>query len=381
MKHHIVPLLAVIGACAPPSDHDTSVRLDGNRWLEERLFGDANAETSGVKVVDLDRDGRPEIAVANGMHASEPNQLYSTDLESLHRNPLGHLSQPTFTVAFGYFDRDKRLDYVVANDRGVASRICFARGGCIEQDDVSWDTRHVEVYDLDGDGHDDLIFANKHQPNQLIRGHGNGRFGGFDGAPRSKGDREFGLADAPSVDLVMGDMDLDGSPDVVVANRDGALSRVHLYHRGRFEESYTFGDGSTHAVELVDVDGDGRLDVAAASLGGRNLVYLNEGDGPPVHAVTICKRSRETWDIAIGDINGDGLPDVVEANRLAQDEIHLGGKNGFSPPIRFGPPKGDSRSVTLADLDSDGDLDIIVGRRFAMNAVYINHAASDAYTR
>lgn len=72
----------------------------------------------------------------------------------------------------------------------------------------------------------------------------------------------------------------------------------------------------TAALTLGDVDGDGDLDVVAGNLNDRNRLYLNNGVNPFNGAIgrDLGTESNATFDLALGDIDGDGDIDVVEGN-------------------------------------------------------------------
>lgn len=132
-------------------------------------------------------------------------------------------------------------------------------------------------------------------------------------------------------------------------------------------------DTSSIDVDLVDIDADGDLDLfvaegTAGPAGRPNRLLVNDGDGffsdesatrlPP--AVGNSSRSDA------GDVDGDGDLDIIVAN-LGPEQLLLNDGNGFfsdasatqlpAPPPFFA---GISAEARFADVDGDGDLDVLV---------------------
>ena len=90
---------------------------------------------------------------------------------------------------------------------------------------------------------------------------------------------------------------------------------------------------------------------------------------PPIYA-GLC--------FAQGDVDGDGDLDLVVANDYAQSQLLLNDGNGLFVDATAGrlvtPANNDAHAIALADLDGDGDLDLVVGNEdFVGNRVYLNN--------
>jgi hypothetical protein len=81
-------------------------------------------------------------------------------------------------------------------------------------------------------------------------------------------------------------------------------------------------------------------------------------------------------EIALGDLNSDGHPDLVEGIFYGDYANRVYLNNGIGSFIDTGQRLGvdSTRSVTLGDLDNDGDLDFLSGNRDSMNIIYLNDA-------
>ena len=137
--------------------------------------------------------------------------------------------------------------------------------------------------------------------------------------------------------MALGDVDGDGRPDIVLAmTTPGRAGKIYLNDgKGRFHDSgQIIGHQWAHSVALGDLNGDGHLDIFLACgeprTGTPNEVWLNDGKG---HFRDSGLRLGDafSWDVALGDLNGDGRLDAFVANlRLADDS-----KN---PPVFGGVP-------------------------------------------
>ena len=142
------------------------------------------------------------------------------------------------------------------------------------------------------------------------------------------------------------------------------------------------GTSSTD-VDLVDVDGDGDLDLYVAegtdSLAGRpDRLLINDGSGvfTDQSALRLPPGAANSTKVDFGDIDGDGDLDAIVANVLGEDLLVNVG-NGFfvngnariPPPIVI-PPLNRfdiSADARFADVDGDGDLDILISNENPFN--------------
>ncbi len=162
-----------------------------------------------------------------------------------------------------------------------------------------------------------------------------------------------------------------GGPDLVVTTADGKLSvLLHGSTPGTFLPPASYQAGtSPAAVQVADMNGDGLPDAVVADYDGTLEVFFQApaGDGtflPPQRHDTL---DHGSCSIAIGDIDGDGRPDVVVANAgppgypgsvavFMQDHAVPG---QLGPPVLYRGYWG-PLSVALGDLDGDGLLDMVV---------------------
>lgn len=109
-----------------------------------------------------------------------------------------------------------------------------------------------------------------------------------------------------------------------------------------------------NATVAVDVDQDGDVDIVLTG-GQRTELFANRGDGTFDAAVGIARVPGRA--LAAGDLDGDGYPDLVIAQTIGRTAVLLNRGDGTFGPRTVYDPSGTPR---LADLDADGDLDLVV---------------------
>ncbi|TVR48225.1 MAG: hypothetical protein EA425_14760, partial [Puniceicoccaceae bacterium] len=136
---------------------------------------------------------------------------------------------------------------------------------------------------------------------------------------------------------------------------------------GSFGEEQIHGIASNPMrVRLADVDGNGILDAVVAHTGSNDVrVYPGNGDGtfgdPVVHDT-----GSNPWSFVLGDFNGDGRPDLaVAAESTNQVEIWLNAGDGSfgGSPVQTLSVGSNPRDLAAADLTGNGLLDLVAANR------------------
>ena len=179
--------------------------------------------------------------------------------------------------------------------------------------------------------------------------------------------------------VAIADLNADGKQDLVVGNFD---SVAILLGRGdgTFEPAKTYGtDEIVSSIAVADMNGDHVPDLITAQCGqfgggtdcatsGFVEVWLGNGDGSFQSPVKYLSGGFGTSSIKVGDLNGDGKLDLVVANSLASTATPEGnvavllgkGDGTFQQATPYDSGAQDATSVSLADLDNDGHLDVVV---------------------
>ncbi|MCY3901002.1 MAG: CRTAC1 family protein [Caldilineaceae bacterium] len=194
--------------------------------------------------------------------------------------------------------------------------------------------------------------------------------------------------------LAVGDLDNDGDEDFVLANLLGPNKIFWNEGNWQFRPQLLL-DGSLRGLALVDVDGDGWLDITATSRSGILLYWRNSGGeegSPPFTNEQEPARLQGVdgfaYSLQWADLDADGDLDLVTASYDASLEKQIGRRaldatdqNGVfvykNENGRFWPTRLASRSQGLAlqlqDLNGDRRIDILVGNDFDVHdAVFLN---------
>ncbi len=172
--------------------------------------------------------------------------------------------------------------------------------------------------------------------------------------------QRLGLASTDEV--LLGDLDGDGSADAFVANHVNAASKLWLNDgEGGFQAStenlpvHRGGYGSGAA--LGDVDNDGDLDVVAVG-GDANYLLLNSGNGQFSSSQDFPAPEARFTDAEMGDLDNDGDLDLVLA-RTSSNQVWLNDGTGQFTDSTQALGAGWTNKIRLGDMDGDGDLDLI----------------------
>ncbi|MFG0316690.1 MAG: FG-GAP repeat domain-containing protein [Planctomycetota bacterium JB042] len=235
----------------------------------------------------------------------------------------------------------------------------------------------LALHDVDGDGVLDAVVGG--DAVDVLLGDGEGGFRRAPGAPLE--------GPVAAIDFAFGDLDGDGRTDLVVAEHHEPRFFVWLGgEEGRFRPAPTSpvtvaAVPHLHAIALVDLDGDGALDVVTDSWPESRLVLVRgRGDGTfEAPGTTVPVPDVPIVNLRAGDLDGDGVPEIVTPahDHRAVTVLAADGAGGLreTPGSPF-PSFGGFSRVALADMDRDGDLDVVVVHRSDASTEYTVDALS-----
>jgi hypothetical protein len=213
----------------------------------------------------------------------------------------------------------------------------------------------VAIADFDGDGYRDIAVAiDQHDPNVGIYwGLGGGAFAVRQDQKRC--DQGTGVA--------IVDANEDGRPDLALSCYGGG-AQILINQGGRsFMPVLLPGASGSGNLATGDLNRDGHVDVVVPDMGLMQLVpSLGDGHGTfTVATGPLTPIASDVVTAAMGDLDGDGNPDVVlwsSANQTSIDFFQGDGYGGFQKSRPF-PNAKPTRRLAVADVDGDGVADLL----------------------
>ncbi|MBL8899117.1 MAG: VCBS repeat-containing protein [Planctomycetes bacterium] len=367
------------------------LRNDGSGRFSNDTLGRVPAAAHATKALALgDIDGDSDLDLVLGNHGQD--LLYRNDgsgrFFDVTAAQLPADTDATNSIELGDVDRDGDLDLLVCNSG--QERLALNNGTGFFTDVTathlpvdSGDDLDLALGDLDGDGDADLVIGHLlytgNEPNRLYANDGTGRF-----ADVSVGRMPATAGHTRAI--AIGDVDADGDLDLALGTaHQGEGQQNHLFlndGRGRFLDANAprWADGYfANAIAARDFDGDGRLDLAVAtSSDSGHRLFLGDGVGGFTDVTTTHLQLRLPGAGTVGsaDLDGDGdfdlvfgyvypplggIPNVQTEQRLFLND----GTGRFRDATATHLPLviEDCTSVALADIDGDGDPDLALGAK------------------
>jgi gliding motility-associated-like protein len=367
-----MPFTVISGAALTPSSFSTRIP-----------FAVTGSNPSSIAVGDLDGDGKPDLVCtnfnSNNISVFKNSSISGTvQMQAETKWPTGNLPEG---LAMGDLNSDGKPDLVITsiNDHLISvymnisavGTIAFASRIDISAGATSW-PRGVAIHDIDGDSKPDLIVADNNKIYNL-NSTSNGTVSIY---------RNISVAGAvgfsPAVSfptgdysrkVFIGDINGDGKPDVAVTN-NGAGS-VSVLQNNSAPGSITFVNiqnyltgGNPEMVAIGDLTGDGKPDMVVSNLTSSTLsMFKNTSvSGNISFASKQDFALSDPLGVAIGDVTGDGIPDLVAAS-FASGQVSVfknttaGNALSFAPKMDYASGSSPVQ-VAIGDIDGDDMPDI-----------------------
>jgi hypothetical protein len=364
-----------------------SVLADG--FLSRVSFGVTQRPVS-LAAGDLNGDGKPDLVTANTI--TPPSLLINSTFAGSSEPTFVPVLDPSIgggyaaDVATADLNGDGKLDVVLADSYSLSTSVNFmlntsAPGaslpsfGPVEGVLVGpQPLTRVAVGDLNADGRPDIVVStDRIMVAVLINTTAPGAAAATFAPPvvlYTSGGQVSGIA--------IGDLNGDGRPDLAVAGANSNGVAVLLNQTGTGSSTASFAarvliasGQNAMAVALGDLNGDGRLDMAVAAFDDNEVaVHLNttpEGSTVPSFAPKVGFRvALHPQSVAVGDLDGDGMPDVAAAcdgwttglvSVLVNTEVPGASTPSFGNLVDY-PTGLQPRKVLMLDVNGDGRTDL-----------------------
>ena len=261
-------------------------------------------------------------------------------------------------------DNDGDVDFVGFTRNGTNIDIYRNRGGGnfdTETHSVGFTMLSIAVGDLDGDGDADIVHSrNNTGGGRALRNDGTGRFtdAGFEIGTSDRSNYEF-------YRMYIQDVDDDGQNEVIT----GADAGIHVWrHAGNLQFTQAtggpLGSGSVPHIAFTDIELDSDVDMVVISSSsnhsGEIRAFLNTGDGTFVRdpSQTLLPSVGEGCHIVAADLDGDGDEEIIVAQVPSPIAVRVfDNVAGLLTPAETFETR--TRSLAAGDVDGDGFTDVI----------------------
>lgn len=258
-------------------------------------------------------------------------------------------------IASDYINDDEYLDVITGSIYDSFVTVLFGRGDGTFDPAVTYATTDesisVELADIDGDTHLDILTMANDQTLNVLMGQAGGTFAAA---------VSYGVSGVPT-NITVTDVDRDGAADIVASGYASVnISVLKGVGDGTFNPVETYAPGHGSAIVAVgDFNGDYVEDIVASGyFSDKVSLLLGNADGS-FKAATVIGTDADPWGLVAADFDGDGNMDLASAGQ--QLLVRFGNGNGtFGAAVDLGLSI-QSLDLAATDFNGDGVLDLVTG--------------------
>lgn len=362
-------------------DIDLDILVSSERYEEDKIFWYENTDGNGnfgakqliytyvfdggnifINHSDIDDDGDIDILCVT--YGTNQSLWLENNNGVFIEHIIGSYSYIPSFISAENINGDNKLDLVVASYsadiiyfyEGIDGLGTF--GNPILITDVVDDIREYYFKDIDNDDDNDLVTLYKNKTAWFENLDGLGTFG-----TRQIIQSDFGLQSIAAIDV-----EIDGDWDIITADAssDKIILNKNLDGLGDFGPEIIIDPLFDIPVRIIsaDLNGDGYGDIISTSAIDQTVDWYEnlEGSGNFGRRKTITGLTDGPWTVDSGDLDGDGLKDIVSAAHEGDKIVwfkNLDNNGLFSSQQIIGYHQEGTNFVQMVDIDADGDLDIL----------------------
>ena len=332
--------------------------------------------TANVSFSDFDLDGNLDILLVKGRHWPIVDRIIlGNGLGGIKKAyDISKIADRSYTGGLADFNADGFIDIAVSNDVPDRKLIYLNDGHGnftigSEFGLPHWPTRNLSIADLNSDGLPDLILANRGSSstsNYICLNQGKGQFT----------NNCFPFARYPATTITPTDLNKDGYTDFVVPHRNGGQSFIYMGDKnmdysGMNRIPFGPSNATIRGAVVADFDGDSLQDIVTIDENKGVTLFtglpgLTFGEG-----ILLTDSKRIPYALALADLNNDDKPDIITGFVESPSIVFYNvGNNKSFKQIAFGDSNGTVYGFAIADFNKDGIPDIAAARSEATNILY-----------